>query len=78
MKKLLSLLLLAALTFTMVGAFAGCQDPAPEVQEFVVATNAPFEPFEYIGTDGKIYGVDMEIAAGFAAKKGYKQNDDKL
>ena len=27
---------------------------------------------EYIGTDGKMYGVDMEIAAAFAAKKGYK------
>ena len=72
MKKLLSLLLLAALTFTMVGAFAGCQTPEPEAQEFVVATNCPFEPFEYIGTDGKVYGVDREIAAGFAAKKGYK------
>lgn len=35
--------------------------------KFVVATNAPFEPFEYI-KDGKIYGVDMEIAAGYAQK----------
>lgn len=73
MKKLLSLLLLAALTFTMVGAFASCQDPEPTpAKEFVVATNCPFEPFEYIGTDGLVYGVDMEIAAGFAAAKGYK------
>ncbi len=72
MKKLLSMILLAALTLTMVGAFAACQPPEPETPEFVVATNCPFEPFEYIGTDGKVYGVDMEIAAGFAAKKGYK------
>ena len=36
---------------------------------FVVATNCPFEPFEYVGVDGKIYGVDMEIAAGYAQKK---------
>ena len=72
MKKLLSFTLLAALVLSMVCAFAGCPAPAPETKEFVVATNAPFEPFEYIGTDGKIYGVDMEIAAGFAAKKGYK------
>lgn len=38
-----------------------------EADKFVVATNCPFEPFEYI-SDGKIYGVDMEIAAGYAAK----------
>ncbi len=35
--------------------------------KFVVATNCPFSPFEYI-ENGKIYGVDMEIAAGYAEK----------
>lgn len=33
----------------------------------IVATNCPFEPFEYIGDDGKIYGLDIEIAAAYAA-----------
>lgn len=37
--------------------------------KFVVATNTPFDPFEYI-ENGQIYGVDMEIAAGYAQKKG--------
>ncbi len=37
---------------------------------FVVATNCPFEPFEYIGEDSKAYGVDMEIAAGYAQARG--------
>lgn len=37
---------------------------------FVVATNCPFEPFEYLGDDGKAYGVDIEIAAAYAQKKG--------
>ena len=32
----------------------------------VVVTNCPFEPFEYIGDDGKIYGLDIEIAAAYA------------
>lgn len=36
----------------------------------VVVTNCPFEPFEYIGDDGKIYGVDIEIAAMYAESKG--------
>ena len=36
----------------------------------VVVTNCPFEPFEYIGDDGKIYGLDIEIAAAYAKSKG--------
>lgn len=34
---------------------------------FVIATNCPFEPFEYID-GGKVYGIDIEIAARFAKK----------
>jgi polar amino acid transport system substrate-binding protein len=37
--------------------------------KFVVVTNCPFEPFEYLGTDGKIYGLDIEIAAAYAASR---------
>ena len=37
---------------------------------FVVVTNCPFEPFEYMDTDGKIYGLDIEIAAAYAEKMG--------
>ena len=32
----------------------------------VVATNCPFSPFEYLGDDGLIYGLDIEIAAAYA------------
>lgn len=38
--------------------------------KFVIATNCPFEPFEYVGTDGLIYGIDIEIAALFAESQG--------
>ena len=38
--------------------------------KFVVVTNCPFEPFEYMGEDGKIYGLDIEIAAAYAQKMG--------
>jgi len=34
--------------------------------QLVVLTNTPFEPFEYTGDDGKYYGVDIELMAGFA------------
>lgn len=39
---------------------------------FVVATNCPFDPFEYLGDDGKAYGVDIEIAAAYAESKNLK------
>ena len=45
-------------------------DVVNDSEKFVVATNCPFEPFEYIGDDGKIYGVDIEIAAAYAESRG--------
>lgn len=39
----------------------------------IVVTNCPFEPFEYMEADGKIYGLDIEIAAAYA-----KANDLEL
>ena len=41
-------------------------------ETFVVVTNCPFEPFEYIGTDGKMYGIDIEIAKAYATKNNLK------
>ncbi len=36
---------------------------------FVVVTNCPFEPFEYIGDDGLAYGIDIEIAYEYAKSR---------
>lgn len=38
-------------------------------ENFVVATNCPFEPFEYIGLDGLAYGIDIEIANEYAVSR---------
>jgi ABC-type amino acid transport substrate-binding protein len=54
---------------TKVGYDVTTDNVANTDSNFVVATNCPFEPFEYIGDDGKIYGLDIEIAAAFAKKK---------
>ena len=42
---------------------------ANTAEKFVVVTNCPFEPFEYLGSDGKIHGLDIEIAAAYAASR---------
>ena len=37
---------------------------------FVVATNCPFSPFEYVDSDGLMYGIDVEIAKLYADLNG--------
>ncbi len=55
---------------TKVGYDVTTTDVTNTDGNLVVVTNCPFEPFEYIGDDGKIYGLDIEIAAAYAASKG--------
>lgn len=45
-------------------------DVTNTVDNLVVVTNCPFEPFEYMASDGKIYGLDIEIAAAYAEYMG--------
>ena len=52
---------------TKVGYTVTTSDVENTAGKLVVVTNCPFEPFEYIGDDGKIYGLDIEIAAAYAA-----------
>lgn len=54
---------------TKVGYNVTTTDVENTAENFIVVTNCPFEPFEYIGDDGKIYGLDIEIAAAYATAK---------
>lgn len=71
MKKFLTALLAGALAITAVASMTACKKDEAEQKTFTVLTNCPFEPFEYTDS-GKIYGIDMEIAAGFAEENNYK------
>ncbi len=53
-----------------VGYTVATTDVENTEDKLVVVTNCPFEPFEYMGTDGKIYGLDIEIAAAYAEAQG--------
>ena len=55
---------------TKVGYSVVTGDVVNTDDNLIVATNCPFEPFEYIGDDGKIYGLDIEIAAAYAQANG--------
>ena len=70
MKKIVSVLLVVALVLSMVacgGKTANGDDKSKN--QLVVATNASFEPFEYMDGD-TYYGVDMEIAKLLADELG--------
>lgn len=71
MKKLITLITAALLTVACVFGLTACGESKDDVKTFTVLTNSPFEPFEYTN-NGKIYGIDMEIAAGFAKEYNYK------
>lgn len=64
-KRILAVLLVLAL---MVACFAGCG----KEKTLVMGTNATFPPYEFVDDNGKIVGIDAEIAQAIADKLGYK------
>ncbi len=64
MKKILCLVLALMM---VIGCLAGCS--TKDDSTLVMATNAEFPPYEYM-EDGKIVGIDAEIAQAIADKLG--------
>lgn len=67
MKRIITLLLAVMM---IVLAFAGCGS-SNNGKTLTMATNAEFPPYEYM-EDGKIVGIDAEIAQAIADKLGYE------
>ena len=63
MKKVLALILAVLM---LVTCFAGCG----KTEKLVMGTNATFPPYEFVDDNGKIVGIDAEIAAAVAEKLG--------
>ena len=66
MKKFLKITAIV-MVIAMLAAFASCGGNGGEKEKLVMATNAEFPPYEYV-EDGKIVGIDAEIAALIAEK----------
>lgn len=69
MKKLFALMLTALIVITGAMSLTACgknNETFVEDGKFIVVTNCPFGMYEYIGDDGKIYGIDIEVAGLFA------------
>ena len=80
MKKIIAMLMALMLAMSCIAVFTACDgnndpaetteattDAAPQVIK--MATNAYFQPYEFYA-DGKIVGIDAEIAAAIAEKLG--------
>ena len=72
MKKILCLVLALMLTVCCLASCAAKDD-----SKLVMATNAEFPPYEYM-EDGKIVGIDAEIAAAIAEKLGLELVIDNM
>ena len=69
MKKLVALMLCAALLLCMGAAMA---------EDYAIATDTAFRPFEYTDENGALVGIDMEILAAIAADQGFTYTVEPL
>lgn len=72
MKKLISSILISCLALS---SFVGCSN---NDDKFVIATNATFYPYEYLGSDNEIVGVDIDIANAIAEEAGKELKIDNV
>lgn len=69
MKKLIAIILVVAMAVIGCSALAACAETEKTLQ---VYTNAGFAPFEYVDTNGKVVGVDIDIMNYIGKELGYK------
>ena len=62
MKKLVAFVMCAAMLLCMGAAMA---------EDYAIATDTTFRPFEYTDESGALVGIDMEILAAVAADQGF-------
>ena len=69
MKKIISLILALAMIFTLAVSMTAC---GQKEKTLVMGTEAAFPPYEFVDDNGKITGIDPEIAQAVADKLGMK------
>ena len=75
MKKVLSLITVAALTLSLTACGGKGGSPASssgEGKTWVIATDTAFKPFEYRDDNDEFVGIDMDILAAIAEDQGFK------
>ncbi|HOV69552.1 MAG TPA: transporter substrate-binding domain-containing protein, partial [Clostridia bacterium] len=65
MKKIITLILTAALLIACLFSFTACKP-----KTLVMGTNAAFEPFEFRSGDNEIVGIDVDFVYAIAEEMG--------
>lgn len=71
MKKLISVILVIATLAACCALFTACGE-TEDKPVLNVYTNAGFAPYEYLDSEGKVVGVDMDVITYIGEKLGYK------
>ena len=69
MKKLVALMMCVAMLLCMGAAMA---------EDYAIATDTAFRPFEYTDENGALVGIDMEILAAIAVDQGFTYSVEPL
>ena len=69
MKKLITVLLIAVLAVVTTVALVACKDE-DTTEKILMYTESGFAPYEFVGADGKITGVDVAIMSEVAERMG--------
>ncbi len=70
MKKVLALLLVLAMVFTL--AACGEKEEAQDSKKFIMGIDPEYPPFSYLGDNGEYTGFDVEICRAACEKLGYE------
>ena len=66
---------LIALLITLLGSLLGpamaSAQPAPPAQNYSIATDTTFAPFEFQDESGKLVGIDMDLLAAISVDQGF-------
>lgn len=73
--KNLKKILAFVLALCMLCCFAGCGDNG---NKLIIATNAEFEPFESLDSDGNYVGFDIDLMNAIGEKLGYEIQFDNM
>ena len=69
MKKIVAVVLCAFMLVAVSAAFA---------EDYAIATDTAFRPFEYIDNSGELVGIDVEILAAIAKDQGFTYSIEPL
>lgn len=71
MKKLVSVLLIAAMVFSLAACGGGNSGQAEGDADYIIATDTAFAPFEFTDDNNEFVGIDVDLMNAIAEDQGF-------